>query len=465
MLIKTQYFVKKLNSKLYQYSFNKKQPLSLKGSFQYTTYISDIDFTAYVYFNDTFIKILIHKIKNLKDFRFMYLNAGSYDDLKVPWVIYSEGGCDFNLENTKIWFNHFKLQNIIRIDSYDQIERILNKKFLIIGDLIDIQEILDGYKTIRWFLPDIIKGTKTVRKHTYVLLEELKIEEGPVLNGVYIDGRDIVSVDIGLVDKRYRQPIWSRMYKYYTENWYKILKSYKKLISKDYENEYRKVMSTLEYDNALLAEANLLNNLMKYNVVGQDGINYVAQDLKKNLEKEGIKTFDLKEVVNILTTRLNNKSKPYVDYFLDKLEYYGKIKTYQRLRLTELAKILTSRKKLVERRKGGIECPFFESNIDQHINNIASRLMVDQDKWYRCLRKVSKSQGKELDIFVKEMYNKSPVSRLFLQNISKDKIYIRGALTNQDTEVLGKIVENKRNYLSCDSKYMKRLQIYLLTGY
>ena len=174
------------------------------------------------------------------------------------------------------------MQNIIRIDSYDQIEKILNKKFLIIGDLIDIQEILDEYKTIRWFLPDIIKGTKTVRKHTYVLLEELKIEEGPVLNGVYIDGRDIVSVDIGLVDKRYRQPIWSRMYKYYTENWYKILKSYKKLISKDYENEYRKVMSTLEYDNALLAEANLLNNLMKYNVVGQDGINYVAQDLKKN---------------------------------------------------------------------------------------------------------------------------------------------------------------------------------------
>lgn len=79
------------------------------------------------------------------------------------------------------------------------------------------------------------------------------------------------------------------MYKYYTENWYKILKNYKKLISKDYEVEYKQVLSTLEYDNALMAQANLLNSLMKYRVVGQESINYVAQDLQKRLEKEGIK--------------------------------------------------------------------------------------------------------------------------------------------------------------------------------
>ena len=88
-------------------------------------------------------------------------------------------------------------------------------------------------------------------------------------------------MDIGLVDKRYRHPIWSRMYKYYTENWYKILKSYKKLISKDYESEYKQVISTLEYDNALVAQASLLNSLMKYKVVYQQHINYVAEKISK----------------------------------------------------------------------------------------------------------------------------------------------------------------------------------------
>ena len=69
MLIKTKEFVKKLNSRLYQYSFNRKMPLSLKGSFHYTHFISDIDFTAYVYFNEKFIEILIHKLERLKDFK------------------------------------------------------------------------------------------------------------------------------------------------------------------------------------------------------------------------------------------------------------------------------------------------------------------------------------------------------------------------------------------------------------
>ena len=161
--------------------------------------------------------------------------------------------------------------------------------------MIDVQEILDRYNTIKWFLPDIKKGVKNIKGTTYVLLDELKKEVGPILNSIYT-----VSVDIGLVDKRYRQPIWSRMYKYYTENWYKILKSYKKLISKDYESEYKQV----------IAQASILNSLMKYKVVDQEHINYVAQDLQKRLEKD---------VVSILQKKFDEKSKPYVNYFLDKL--------------------------------------------------------------------------------------------------------------------------------------------------
>jgi hypothetical protein len=465
MLIKTKEFVRKLNNRLYQFSFNRKLPLSLKGSFHYTNFISDIDFTSYVYFNEKFIKILIRKIESLKDFKFMYLNAGFNTDFKPPWVIYPEWGCDFDLLKVREWLVDFKTKKLISYDSYDEIYKILTKKKLLMGDLIDVQEILVKYSKIRWFLPDIKKGSKTIGGHTYILLEELKGDHSPVINSVYIDGNDIVSVDIGLVDKRYIQHIWHRMYKYYTENWYKIFKGYKKFISKDYDAEYKQVLSTLEYDNALMAQASLLDSLMKYNVVTQNSINYIAQDLQTRLEKEGIKDKSLKKVISTLHNKLDNKSKPYVDYFLDKLTHAGKIKTYQQLRLTEIAKIPTSTKKLKKRRKNGIECPFFESNIYQHINNISSRLIWDQKTFRKCLEK-EKPKDKELSQFVKETFNNSPVSRLFLHSDkSKNFIYVRGSLTNSDFKVLEKFGEKKTGYYQCDIKYTKRLQIYLVTGY
>jgi hypothetical protein len=75
----------------------------------------------------------------------------------------------------------FKVKKVIPRDSYIEIEKILTKRKLLMGDLIDVQEILDRYNTIKWFLPDIKKGVKT----TYVLLDELKKEVGPVLNSIY----------------------------------------------------------------------------------------------------------------------------------------------------------------------------------------------------------------------------------------------------------------------------------------
>jgi hypothetical protein len=465
MLIKTNEFVKKLNSRLYQYSFNKKMPLALKGSFHHTHFISDIDFTSYVYFNEKFIEILIRKLENLRDFKFIYLNAGIDIDLKTPWVIYPEWGCDFDIIKIHEWLDTLKAKKIIPCDSYYEIYKILTKKKLTMGDLIDVQDILDKYNTIKWFLEDIKKGLKIVRGHTYILLEELKHESGPVLNSLYIDGKDIVSVDIGLVDKRYKHPIWSRMYKYYTHNWYRILKSYKKTIRNDYDVEYKQVLSTFEYDNALMAQANLLNSLMKYNNVSQDSINYVAQDLQTRLENYDIKAKSLKDVIFIMKNKLDKKAKPYVDYFLDKLTHYGKINTYMKLRLTEISNIPTSTKTLKKRRKNGIECPFFKSNIDQYINNISTRLLLNQKTLSKCLKK-EKPDNKELSKFVKETFNNTPVSRLFLQfGKSKNFLYVRGSFINSDYKILEKVGEKKGEYYKCLTKHTKRLQIYLITGY
>jgi hypothetical protein len=123
-------------------------------------------------------------------------------------------------------------------------------------------------------------------------------------------------------------------------------------------------------------------------------------------------------------------------------------------------------KKLKKRRKKGIECPFFESDINQHINNLASRLMVDNDKFNDCIVKVAEDEKKSLNVFVKEIFDKSPISRLFLQyKKGKNKIYIRGSITNADSNILNKFCDKKQGYYSCHLKYTKRVQIYLVTGY
>lgn len=461
-MLKTPEFVRKLNNKIYQYTFNKKYPPVLKGSFKTATYISDIDYTVYVYFNQRFIDILIRKIRSLRDFRFVYLNAGVDKRFRLPWVINPEWGCDFDLTKTRRWFNIFKDQKLVPPETIRSIKGILDKKKLMLGDLIDIQEYLNKYSTIRWYLPDIIRRQKNIGGHTYILLDELKKEDGPVLNSLYIDGKNIVSVDIGLVDRRYKHPIWSRMYKYYTQNWYRILKSYKKMISRDYSREYYSVMKKMEYDNSLLAQTQLLKTLLRYQPVSSSTINNVAYTLHIRLNDLGIDSRDLNEIEYILTNRLNELSKPYVNYFLDKLNDDGKIKTIKRLRLVEISKNPTRDRVLIERRKEGIDCPFFPPEIEEKIDNLSATLLLDKKKVRNCLYKVSVMENIPIDTLLSRYIDKAQVSRLFLQYGSDNNILVRGVFNPQNHRVFGSLGNTEHGYYTLDVKYLKLLQAYLL---
>jgi hypothetical protein len=72
----------------------------------------------------------------------MYLNAGIETDFKPPWVISPEWGCDFDLINVRKWMDNFKAKKLIPYNSYREIEKILTKRKLLMGDLIDVQERL-----------------------------------------------------------------------------------------------------------------------------------------------------------------------------------------------------------------------------------------------------------------------------------------------------------------------------------
>ena len=253
---KTQQFTQTLNKRLDQITFNKKKPLVLKGSFKNAKYISDIDYSAYVYFNNKFIDILIHKISNLKNFQFISLNSGMDKRFDLPWTISSEWGCNFDLKKAIAWLNDFKHAKLVPEYIVKYISSIILKKKISLSDLIDIENILRPYRIIRWSFSDILKREQKRGGFTYSLLDVLRKDSG-VLHYLYFD-KNVVSIDVGFVDRRYTQPIWERMYKYYTEDWYKILKGYKKLIALDYVQEYRKVMETLQYKNSIYAQTKLI---------------------------------------------------------------------------------------------------------------------------------------------------------------------------------------------------------------
>ena len=76
MLIKTVEFQETLNKQLYQILINtKKKPIFLGSYRLYNTnsYISDIDITQGVNFNDKLIKILVYKLNKLKFSKYLYI--------------------------------------------------------------------------------------------------------------------------------------------------------------------------------------------------------------------------------------------------------------------------------------------------------------------------------------------------------------------------------------------------------
>lgn len=460
MLIKTKNFIQKLNSRLYQYTFNKQNPLVLKGSFKSAKYISDIDYTSYVYFNDKFLQILRNKLQRLKNFRFLYINAGMNENLTVPWVIDPVDGCDFSMKDTKKWLRRIK--EIIPRKEYKSICKILKKDSLSIGDLIDVQEILSPLNTIRWNLDDVMKGTKVIDGKTYHLLEELKNDqEGPVINSIYIDGLKIVSFDIGIVDIRYRQPIWDRMYKYYTRDWYKILKSYKKLISKDCEQEYQDVMKTMEYINALKAQIHLVRNLIRYKPVSDDQIVYVTNQIHKDLQTVGIFYNNLIDVENTITIQLNTMAYPYVDYFLDKLTNFGKIKVMRLLRLVEMTKDPVPRGILMSRRRGGSKCPFLDTSVDNFITEVSKKLLYPREIIEKCIKEVSRDN--KIDIReIPQLFQKHPIHRLFLQKY-KNTIKVRGIFNIKDHNFL-RTMKKHNGYYVIEQKDLENIRIYMLVG-
>jgi len=265
------------------------QDMKPRGTFnKITEYISDIDFQSSVSFKQWWLDYLNKKIKNLTDFEFIRVNAGYMEEYKPPWEIYQEGiqskyttqynnACDFDLQQTMVWWDNFKKaryggnnKKMMSDRDLEKVDNILNQETLILGDLVEIENISEKYGTIRWNKFDLKKGEKTDQfGKLHYFLKELETDSGPAAQFVYIPMfPQVVSVDVGLVDRKFRKVFPAPTF-YYQGNWYKFLKTYKYSynLKREHEDEYWEVMKDLEYENALVAKIDLLETMYKYKIL------------------------------------------------------------------------------------------------------------------------------------------------------------------------------------------------------
>jgi hypothetical protein len=454
-MLKTKTFEQSLNKNENELKLYENKEIKLLGSYKNNKhFISDIDYTLVVYFDKELIKRLYNMISKLKNFYFIYLGTESIKELEVPWNInfqykepYDKYICNFNLEKAIEWVKNIqKVKNKIPEDKYKKIYNIINQDTLILADLIKIQEILEPYSTIKWYLDDIKKGKKIINNVEYDLLEELKnIKSSNVLNMIYTGNENkLVNVDVGLVDYKYKKPIYHRLYKFYMEDLYKILKGYKKLINKEYNGEYREVMIKFELINSLLGQVKLLNQLKEYNIF-QTNWPTIEKNIKFYLDKkrylQGTEktTQDIEET---LEKRLNEGSKLYIDYFLNKLTNHGKIQMINTLRLLIVSQKKIDNKTLIDRNNKNIECPFFNNEIDEMLNKIGNNLLLNTNEinnFKYCIYKVIPNQNN-----IKNYFDLTPISRLMLYKKQKITI-LTGEFKDEDIIFLNNITGNNKN--------------------
>lgn len=376
MIIKTERLQKQIEDKLWQITPNKNVPLKSKGSYFFKpdgSFVTDIDYTANVKYNDgliNVINVIIDKVKRYNNFIFINFSCGVYKDFILPWKIKGTS-CEFNYDKTIEWYNNIKTKNILSVETQKFIEDILFKDNLSIKELIEIDKELEKYYDIKWYTEDLKRGyivDKYDNVTRYDFLETLKTNVG-VVKFLFIyyqedGGKDYIPIDLGLVDDLYFQNK-ELITSFYIEDWYKIFKGYKWIIDERYKEEYIKSFVKLDYQNSLLNRLKMLKRIKQSNLLTDRDFKILEQKIIKETKdpRSGLdqKINNISAVISILSKNIIKNLKEDVLFFKDKLTQKDEIikqnMFYDRVMY---ANIPIQIEELKQRTEKGINCPFYQ---------------------------------------------------------------------------------------------------------
>lgn len=399
MVIKTDALEKKFLKDISEIAINKNRPFEFVGSYKIKKIgepITDIDLMSDVYYNEKLFQILSSNLFHMRNFVLNRILCGLPKEFKTPWSFDDKGGCVFNLEQSIKWLKELPIPD----DMKKKVLNIINKESLRIRDIIDIENIINSYAEISWSLDDLKKGYKIVLGTRYNIVDLVK-KYIFVIELFYIYNEQLISVDITLRDKNFKSAsISPNSYIYYTENWYKVMKSYRWIIQDEYRTEYMNVMKNIEN---LILEKN-------------------RQDLKESVSKnEKLKKYvkHISESKENLAYKINNNLDKYIEYFYKKLKPQYKKNLFLIFKRSVEARIPTSKNDIMNREEQNIQCPFYICDIDDYeqVVSLAVRIEMDIDSVYNCFKTISEKYNISIKNMLKHFGNNNLGMRIDKNNI------------------------------------------------
>lgn len=345
-------------------------------------------------------------------FTFIHMAVGRYVGYEVPWTIDDRGGCQFDPERAKRWFQWFRTQNSVSSVTLKYIEHKLSGD-MTIKDLIDIENALHPYAEIIWSEDDIRRGFVVRYGTKYFLLQEMKTET-PVLEYLYEYQGSYVAVDVGLVDKNYKVPPSGAMYRFYMQDWYKVLKTMRWKVEDQYKDEYFAEMIKINTLSALKYQVELVLKIQKGNTLPQNRFDRLYNQTLEELKQVGIELSgrELIQISHLLYERINEELKNKVMYFAELVGENERAKVILRLKRGVEAQIPTSQEKMRQRHNAGIQCPFFPTDMEEYekLLDLAQRMDMNPDLVVNCFSDSAIKLGKPVHEVVDELVKDNGLS-------------------------------------------------------
>ena len=421
MIIKTKDFDRQFHNDLHWITLNRNLPLQQKGSYKVKEFgdlITDIDLQALVYLNPKLIDIIsgvLSKNRGGKSpFTFIHMSVGTYKGFELPWSIDDSGGCNYDPQLAREWFEQFKISALVPGHVLSYMENKLFSDDMRIRNLIDIENIIHPYAEIVWSEDDIRRGFVQRGSDRYYLLDEMKTET-PVLEYVYhYRDAEYVAIDVGMVDKKFRVPPNGAMYRYYMDDWYKVMKTYRWKLAAADRPAYFQTMNGITKLIALKYQIGFIEKLSFFNVLPKHDMDALYDSTYAELDQMGVKYTGrkLSELVDVLYEQVNIVLRDSILFYANLLEPVEKEKILLRLARGAEARIPTTQKQLTDRRTVGVKCPFFPTDMDEYsfLTELALKLDMDVDRVVNCFSQVAIEMHKPVSQVIKDVIQPNNLS-------------------------------------------------------
>lgn len=272
------------------------------------SFITDLDFKLTI--NPSYTNTSIYNFINLcTNNSFLFLSIKTYkNNFSLPWSLPNDINnlsYIYHKKSVNSWLNTLHSFQI-PIDTISNIKNILNKESISIKDLIYIERIITPFITIEWSLEDIKSGTKIVDDIKYNFKQSL---ENDMKNGyfklidcLYSFNNMYVKCDITIIIDTYKKIKGKReLYKFFTDDWYRILKSdYKNNLIVNFYTKttnpkllsYKNDLSSLKCIGSSLSQFQILQDLIKYYPIDNDSFNIYLDNFKAFIDISTNKSWD-----------------------------------------------------------------------------------------------------------------------------------------------------------------------------